>query len=59
MLYATLDGSKVLGKLDTRIFMAKSLHCSSQTITTLLISYTPIQNVFGVKKRGKKKKHVI
>jgi hypothetical protein len=30
--------------------MAKSLHCSAETITMLLIGYTPIQNAFGVKK---------
>ena len=30
--------------------MAESLHCSPETITTLLIAYTPMQNVFGVKK---------
>ena len=30
--------------------MAESLHCSPETITTLLIGYTPIENVFGVKK---------
>ena len=29
--------------------VAESLHCSPETIT-LLIGYTPIQNVFGVKK---------
>ena len=28
--------------------VAESLHCSLETITTLLIGYTPIQNVFGV-----------
>ena len=31
-----------LGEMDT--CMAESLHCSPETITTLLISYTPIQN---------------
>ena len=30
--------------------MAESLHCSPETITTLLIDYLPIQNDFGVKK---------
>ena len=29
---------------DTCICRAESLHCSHKTITTLLISYTPIQN---------------
>ena len=39
--------------------MAESLHCSLETITTLLIGYTPIQNVFGVffKKNLKIKKN--
>ena len=35
---------------NTRICMAESLCCSPETITTLLISCTPIQNVFGVEK---------
>ena len=34
--------------------MAESFHCSLET-TTLLISYNPIQNGFGVKKKKKKK----
>ena len=37
------------------IFMAESLHCSPETITTLLIACTPILNVFGVKKIKSKK----
>ena len=35
--------------MGTCICMAESLHCSPETTTTLLIGYTPIQNVFGVK----------
>ena len=35
--------------------MAEPLHCSSETITILLIGYTTIQNVFGVKKNKIKK----
>ena len=31
--------------------MAESLHCSAETITTLLIDYTPIKNAFDVKKK--------
>ena len=31
------------------ICMTESLYCSPETITTLLISYTPRQNVFGFK----------
>ena len=30
--------------MDTCICMAESLYCSSETITTLLFDYTPIQN---------------
>ena len=44
MLYGSLDGRGVWGRMDTCICMAKSLCCSSETITTLLIGYTPIQN---------------
>ena len=33
-----------LERMDTCICMAESLHCSLQTITTLLMDYTPIQN---------------
>ena len=51
----------VWGRMDTCICMAKSLCCSPETITTLLISYTPIQNtkfkVWG--KEGKKKKQMV
>ena len=34
----------VWGRMDTGICMAESLPCSPETITTLLIGYTPIQN---------------
>ena len=44
MLCGSLDGRGVWGSLDTCICMAESLHCLPETITTLLISYTPIQN---------------
>ena len=43
-------GGGVQGRMDTCTCTAKSLHGSPETITTLLIGYTPIQNVFGVKK---------
>ena len=33
-----------LGEMDTCVCMAESLHCSPETITTLLIGYTQIQN---------------
>ena len=29
--------------------MAESVYCSPETVTTLLIGYTPIQNVFVLK----------
>ena len=32
------------GRMDTCIHMAESLHCSPETITTLLTDHTPIQN---------------
>jgi len=31
-------------RMDSHMCMAQSLHCSPETITTLLIYYTPIQN---------------
>ena len=54
MLYGSLDGSGVWGRMDTCICMAESLCYSRKTVTTLLIGYTPIQN----KKLKKKKKKV-
>ena len=42
MLRGSLDGKGVWGRLDTCICMAESLHCPPETITTLLICYTPI-----------------
>ena len=33
-----------LGGMDTCVCMAESLCCPRETITTLLIGYTPIQN---------------
>ena len=33
-----------LGEMDTCICMAESLCCPTETITTLLIGYTPKQN---------------
>ena len=44
MLYGSLNGRGAWGRTDTCICMAESLHCSPVTTTTLLISYTPIQN---------------
>ena len=42
--------------MDTCICIAESLHCSPKTITTLLISYTPIQTT---KLKKKKKKDMV
>ena len=50
ILCASLDGRGVWGRRDTCICKAESLYCLPETIKTLLIGYTPIQNVFGVKK---------
>ena len=35
----SLDGTGVWGRMDTCICMAESLHCSPETITTLLFGY--------------------
>ena len=59
LLYSTCNSTQcyvpawmgwVWGTMDTCICMAKSPHIPPETITTLLIGCTPIQNVFGVKK---------
>ena len=42
--------------MDTCICLAESHHSSPETITTLLIDYTPIQNKKLKVWRGKKKK---
>ena len=44
MLCGSLDGRGVWGRMDTRICMAESFCSSPETITTLLIGYTPTQN---------------
>ena len=56
MLWASLDGRGVWGRMDICMCMAESLHCSPETLTTLLIGCISIQNVFGVKKIIKFKK---
>ncbi len=38
------DGRGVWGRMDTCVCTAESLHCLSETITTLLIGYTLIEN---------------
>ena len=44
MLCGSLDGRGVWGRMDACICMAESLCYPPETITTLLIGYTPIQN---------------
>ena len=39
MLCGSLDGRGVWGRMDACIWMAEPLHCSPETIATLLISY--------------------
>ena len=49
------------GRTDACVCMAESLHCLPETIITLLIGITLIQNIFGVKKiffREREKKEV-
>ena len=43
-----LEGA-VWGRMDTCICISEFLRCSPGTTTILLIGYTPIQNVYGVK----------
>ena len=44
MLCGSLDGRGAQGRMGSLICMAESLCFSSETSTTLLIGYTPIQN---------------
>ena len=44
MLCGSLDGRRVWRRMGICRCMAKSLCCPPETITTLLISHTPIQN---------------
>ena len=53
MLCGSLDGRGVSGRMDTCIRMAELLCYVPETITILLISYTPIGN----KKLKKKAEH--
>ena len=50
MLCGSLNGRGFGETMDTSIYMAEFLCASPETTTTLLISYIPVQNVFGVKK---------
>ena len=44
MLCGCLDGKGIWGRIDTWICMAESLCWPPETVTALLIGYTPIQN---------------
>ena len=55
ILSGSLDGRRVQGRMETCIYIAESLRCSPENITTLLIGYTPIQNK-NFKKRKKEPK---
>jgi len=44
MLSGSLEERRVWGRMDTCICMVEYLCCSSETVTTLLIGFTPIQN---------------
>ena len=50
MLYASLDERGVLGGIDICICMVEYLGCSLETITTLLIGCTPVQNTELIKR---------
>ena len=51
VLCGSLDGRGVWGRMGTCIRTAECLHCSAEAIATLLISYDPIQNKKGFKKK--------
>jgi len=57
VLCGSLDGRGVSEGEDTCICMAETLCGPPETITTLLLSYTPVQNK-KFKRGGKKKKLV-
>ena len=42
MLYASLEGSGILGRMDTYICVAEFLHRSPGITTTLLIGYMTV-----------------
>ena len=44
MLCGSLDGRGFMGRMGTCVCMAEALRCSPETIITLLIGYTPVQN---------------
>ena len=50
MLCGSLDGKGVWGRMDTCKCMAEPFRCSPETIATLLVGCTPIQNINFFKK---------
>ena len=50
LFVGSLDGRGVGGRMDTCICVAESSHCARETITTLLIGHTTIQNFKVFKK---------
>ena len=54
MLFGSLDGRGVWGKMDTCMWMAESLCCSPETLPASLINYDPTQNKMFFKKEKKK-----
>ena len=59
MLCGSLDGKEVWRRMDTGRCMAKSLHCSPETMTILLISYTPKKKKKVQKKKKKTEKEFL
>ena len=54
VLYASMGGREVGARMNTYTYMTESLHGSPETTTIWLICFTPIQNVFAVKKKIQK-----
>ena len=50
MLYGSLDGKGVRGRMATRVCMAESLHCSPEAITTLSVNWLYTNTKSKVKK---------
>ena len=59
VLYASLDGKGLWGRMDTCICMVESPPCPPETTIPLLIGYTPIQNKkLQVKNKLEKKRTI-
>ena len=53
MLYGSLDGRSVWGRMGTCICMVESLHCSPETVTTLFVNWLYLNTKLKVKKKKK------